>query len=235
MTTKLILHIQLAGCRRDDTEFLDNIGLWTDTQPGLFHTKIAGNSMVANEHWGKVNSSAPWSLSKVNSLLGRAPITVGWNSSKQPPFRETWELMQVFALPTNIRESARICSGESDCLDLYISDLMRLDDNDKIIKAFDILCTDILKKHANLREVSCLRQLPLEDRDLTFENIILFNVDALLLREFRMAIKCGDIGRVVNILWFWMLEFRGTGSMPKYADLVFKTLIQLKDMDMEVR
>ena len=89
----------------------------------------------------------------------------------------------------------------------------------------------VLQRIASRRRVFELREQPEEDRDYVLENVMLFNQDALILKELRSSIREGDIGRVLNVLSFWMVEFRGTGSMPKYADALFETLTTLKQMD----
>jgi hypothetical protein len=78
--------------------------------------------------------------------------------------------------------------------------------------------------------VSHLRHEPLPKRDVPLENIILFLYYALILREFSHAIKRGDVGSVINILAHWMVIFRGTGKMPKYADALFHLRVLLKQM-----
>lgn len=81
------------------------------------------------------------------------------------------------------------------------------------------------------KRIQKLRNEPDHLRDHTLENIILFNRDAILLHVFFRAIKYGDIGSVINVLLYWLHKFRGTGSMPKYADVLFEVLIDLKSMD----
>ncbi|KDQ57976.1 hypothetical protein JAAARDRAFT_107360, partial [Jaapia argillacea MUCL 33604] len=60
---------KILASRHDDSKLCDNFGKWTEGQLGLFHVKMAGDRMIANEYWGKANSSSPWSLWKINALL----------------------------------------------------------------------------------------------------------------------------------------------------------------------
>ncbi|KLO10215.1 hypothetical protein SCHPADRAFT_999732 [Schizopora paradoxa] len=220
-----------SASRRDDATLLDNIGKWTENQPGLFHAFMNGTRMVGNEHWGTGNYStprqAPWSLWKVNNLLGRKNISCGWKAKQLAPFWPLQELILTFALPSNIIDGFRIHCGASD-LKAWIA----------TVKSFDEIREMALKVQIDLvnrRRVYKMRRKPDEERDVTLENIILFNSDALTLREFQHAVRTGDIGRVVNVLTFWLLAFRGTGSMPKYADMLFRTLMRLKYMDPTLR
>jgi hypothetical protein len=64
--------------------------------------------MVANEYWGTPNSKSPWSLWKINSLLGRKAISAGWKAKTLPPFRPTWELILDLTLPAHILDGFRI-------------------------------------------------------------------------------------------------------------------------------
>jgi hypothetical protein len=203
---------------------------------GLFHVKMAAARMIANEFWGKANSVVAWSLWKVNSLLRRTPITVGWKASKLAPFHEIYELILTFALVVNILDAYQICLDDRDQdLESWISRLLKMKNGahayDEVVK----ISKRIQQRHANRREAFRLREMSEDSRDQTLENTILFNHDALTLYEFRRAISVGDIGRVVNVLMFWMVEFRGSGSMPKYADGLFQTLMRLKLMDEKTR
>ena len=86
-------------------------GCYTKGQIGLFHIKISGDQAVTNEFWGKPNSKCPWSLWKVNSLLGRKAIAASWKSKTLPPFCPTWELILKMALPAHILNAYRLlCS-----------------------------------------------------------------------------------------------------------------------------
>jgi hypothetical protein len=220
-------NIKASASRRDDSDILDNVGRYTYGQLGLFHVKIAADRMVANEYWGTANSKSPWSLWKVNSLLGRKAITAGWKAKQLPPFRPTWELITRLTLPAHILDAFRIYCGNDN-----------LEQWTRHVKDRQTVC-DVAKviymKLCSARRVSELRQLPSSKRDVPLENIMLFLTDALTLREFGAAIKRGDVGSVVNILSFWMVMFRGTGKMPKYADALFYLVTSLKQMNPVLR
>lgn len=146
---------------------MDNIGLYTEGQEGLFHVKLAHTRMLSNEYWGKPNARSPWSLWKINTLLGRKPISVGWKCKSAPPFRPCYELMLVFALPANIIDGFRLFCGK-DSLELWIKDVKSVSDvNDVAVKVLENLCS--------ARRVMKLRELkPSSKRDIPLENICLF-------------------------------------------------------------
>ena len=196
---------------------------WADKQLGLFHVKMAGLRMIGNEYWGKPNGREMWSLWKVNTLLCRRPMVCGWKASKHAPFQPLFELILTFAIRANILDGWRLECGATS-LDDWVSQVNALED---II----VVGKRVFHRIASRRRVSEMRRQPEDKRDFVLENIMLFNHEALILKELRHSIREGDVGRVVNVLTFWMVEFRGTGSMPKYADALFETLTKLKQMD----
>ncbi|TFK51493.1 hypothetical protein OE88DRAFT_1712644 [Heliocybe sulcata] len=176
-----------------DEKLTDNYSQWTEGQLGLFHVKIAGARMVANEYWGTANSLSPWSLWKVNSLLARKPLSAGWKAKALPPFRPIWDLIIQIMLPAHILDAYRRVQQDRD---------------------------------------SAAGGKP---RDILYENVRLFNRDSLILHAFGQAVKHGEIGVVMTILAHWMVMFRGTGRMPKYADALFECLLKLKHMHPDLR
>ena len=71
------------------------------------------------------------------------------------------------------------------------------------------------KAHLELcsaRHVAKLPQLPDSKRDIPFENIQLFNCNALKLWALKYSIKWGNVWSVINILSNWMLNFCGMGK-----------------------
>jgi hypothetical protein len=221
------LNPKVSASRRDDEDLFDNIGRRTKDQLGIFHVKVAGSRCIVNEHWGKANSKSPWSLWRVNTLLGRKAISAGWQAKQLPPFHPTWELMLQITLPANILDAFRIyCPCET--LEGWTEELTdRQSISDIALKIQQELCS--------ARRVAKLRRLPAHKRDVPLENIILFNRDTLILRELQSAIKRGDIGSVLNVLAHWMVTFRGSGKMPKYADALFRLITEFKTMNPKLR
>lgn len=216
-----------TATRRDDSELIDNVGRYTEGQLGLFHVKMAGARMVANEFWGKANSKSPWSLWKLNSLLGRKAIAAGWKAKTLPPFRPVYELVLTMALPAHILDAFRIHCPNNTLEDWVMSS----PSHDQIHN----VAKKILRDLCSARRVSHLRRLPPMQRDVILENVILFNRDALILHILKYAVRHGDIGGVVNVLSYWMIMFCGTGKMPKYADALFHVLATLKLMNPKLR
>lgn len=204
---------------------MDNVGLYTEGQEGLLHVKFAQTRMVANEHWGKPNSKAMWSLWKVNTLLGRKAISVGWKAKSPPPFRPLYELILNLALPANVLDGFRIYCPDTK-LETWVERIQSIEEVDSIAQM-------VLDQLFSGRRVEKLRRQP--QRDVPLENICLFNRDSLYLRQLKYAIKRGDVGAVLDVISHIMLAFRGTGKTPKYADALFGIVVRLKRMEPKLR
>ncbi|KAJ7211655.1 hypothetical protein GGX14DRAFT_362584, partial [Mycena pura] len=208
------------AARREDTELLDAYGKYLKGMLGLFHVKLSGTRGTVNEHWGHPNSKFPGSLWSQNTFLSRKAIPAGWKAKQLPPFRPTYELMLILSLPAHILDGFRIyCGAES--LDSWV-------ESNLTWREIATVSETVVEKLCSASTVEELRQLTEADRDPQLENTILCNRDMLLLLLFTTSIKAGDVGMVVNILAHWMVMFRGTGSMPKYADALFELINNLK-------
>jgi hypothetical protein len=120
---------------------MDNVGLYTEGQDGVLHIKFAHTRIVANEFWGSANSKSPWSLWKINTLLGRKAITAGWKAKSLPPFRPVYELMLNLTLPANILDGFRIYSPK-DKLDVWVDTIQTVEEVDKVAeKVLNELCS----------------------------------------------------------------------------------------------
>ncbi|KAJ7821792.1 hypothetical protein B0H14DRAFT_2371177, partial [Mycena olivaceomarginata] len=127
--------------------------------------------------------------------------------------------MLTLSLPTHIFDRFRIHCADS--LDAWvISNPSRSD----ITAVSEV----IVEKLCSASAAEELRLLPVAKRDPQLENTILSNHDMLLLLLFTTSIKSGDVSMVLNILAHWMVMFRGTGSMPKYAYALFEVINNLE-------
>jgi hypothetical protein len=194
---------------------------------GLWHTKAAYARGLANEHCGLGNKNDVFSMRRVNELLGRKQFSAGWGGKTAAPHKEVVELTVKIMLTANISDGFRIhCGCES--LDEWV---VSVTDADKL----DAVVSTVYKNLFSRKRVQELRRRLDAERDRTLESVILFNADTLLLRAFNVSVKNGEIGRAMTILELWTLWFRGTRSMPKYSDAIFKTLYDLKRMDPKLR
>jgi hypothetical protein len=161
--------LQASGSRQDDAKLRlsDNPSKFLKPQLGLFHVKIAGARATVNEHWGKPNSSSPWSLWRMNALLARKMIPAGWKAKTQAPLRPIMELMLKLVLPANILDAFRICSEKETLLE-WISGIKEVSEVDSVARR-------VLAEHCSARRVSRLRTSDSAQRDVPLENTILFN------------------------------------------------------------
>ncbi|KAJ7720953.1 hypothetical protein B0H16DRAFT_1474190 [Mycena metata] len=187
---------------------------------GLFHAKMAGCRLVINEHWGQPNSL--WSGSlwwEHTQLLKHKPISAGWKTKKATPWKPCHELLQI-STAAHVKDGFRVHCGNPD-LDTWAATAT--------INDFNAVAEQVYRKLFTTHAVDELRSLP--HRDISDENIVLLNRDALFYIEFVAAIKKGDIGRVINVLQIWMVMMRSPKTMPKYADTIFETLCRIDRYD----
>ncbi|KAJ7820388.1 hypothetical protein B0H14DRAFT_3089251 [Mycena olivaceomarginata] len=193
---------------------------------GLFHAEMAGGRLTVNEHWGKPNSLWAGGLWwEHNKLLKRKPITAGWSGKKATPWKPAHELIHI-SLPAHIVDGFRIHCGH-DNLERWAEKATK--------EEFNRVARIVFDKLFSTKAVDTLRQKEDGDRDVTLENAILYNRDALFYVEFAQAIKKGDIGRVLNELSIWMVMMRTPKTMPRYADAIFETLVRLKNFPPKLR
>ncbi|KAJ7177685.1 hypothetical protein C8R46DRAFT_1173954 [Mycena filopes] len=191
---------------------------------GLFHGQMAGGRLTINEHWGTPNS--PWAGGlwwEHNKLLGRKPLMAGWGGKKATEWKPAHELINI-SLPAHIVDGFRIHCG-SDDLAAWTKGATADDFEAVARKVFDKLFSTTAVNELRGRKV----------RDITLENAILFNRDALFYVEFTRAIKKGDIGRVLNVLGVWMVMMRSPKTMPRYADAMFETLVRIRSFPPKLR
>ncbi|KAF7378269.1 hypothetical protein MSAN_00252300 [Mycena sanguinolenta] len=191
---------------------------------GLFHAQMAGCRLTINEHWGMPNSV--WSGGlwwEHNKLLKRKPLMAGWGSKKATEWKPAHELMQI-SLSAHIVDAFRIyCGNES------LSDWAR----SATASEFEAVAKTVFD---NLFSTAAINKLRADSKnDITLENAILYNRDALFYVELTQAIKKGDIGRVLNVLAIWMVMMRAPKTMPRYADAIFETLVRIRNFPPKLR
>ncbi|KAJ7772145.1 hypothetical protein DFH07DRAFT_866360 [Mycena maculata] len=173
---------------------------------GLFHAKMAGCRLVVNKHWGQPNSKWPGSLWwEHTQLLKRKPMSAGWKAKKATPWKPSHELLQI-SLAAHVKDAFRIHCGQPD-LDAWAASATMAD--------VDAVAQRVHRELFSTAALDALCAHSPELCDITHENVILLNRDALFYIEFVFAIKKGDIGRVINVLRVWMVMMRSNKTMPK--------------------
>ncbi|KAJ7430322.1 hypothetical protein B0H11DRAFT_1764586 [Mycena galericulata] len=214
---------KLESARRNSTTPIASMRAST-RRWGLFHGEMAGGRLTVNEHWGKPNSLWAGGLWwEHNKLLKRKPMTAGWSGKKATPWKPAHELIHI-SLPAHIVDGFRIHCGHDKLEEWAATATM---------EEFNRVAKIVFDKLFSTAAVNELRTRT--ERDITFENAILYNCDALFYIEFIQAIKKGDIGRVLNVLSIWMVMMRTPKTMPRYADAMFETLVRLKHFPPKLR
>ena len=138
-----------------------------------------------------------------------------------------YELILDIVLPAHILNGFRIYCG-AKTLESWVATVKTCAEVCEVAKKVQWeLCSP--------RQVSQLHRAPLVERDIPRENIMLFLYSALMLQEFKYAIRWGDVGCMVTVFSHWMVIFWGTGKMPKYVDALFHVIVSLKGMNAIVR
>ncbi|KAJ7728485.1 hypothetical protein B0H16DRAFT_1330899 [Mycena metata] len=171
---------------------------------GLFHGQMAGCRLTINEHWGMPNSLWPGGLWwEHNKLLKRKPLMAGWGGKKATEWKPAQELIHI-SLPAHIVDGFRIHCGRENLSDWAKS---------ATVSEFEAVAKTVFDKLFSTAAINDLRARG--ENDITLENAILYNRDALFYVELTQAIKKGDIGRVLNVLAIWMVMMRAPKTMPR--------------------
>ncbi|KAL1749354.1 hypothetical protein FB107DRAFT_267784, partial [Schizophyllum commune] len=170
---------------------------------------------------GKKNRdiSNPASLHAHNTILRRKPIV----ATSLPSFRTSEDVINE-SKDARILDCALRVSGKASLAE-YVADP---DLDWATLKGHAEAIVDryadarVAERHRRERERGN------EDAgDQVFESAVLFLRDALLLQEFKDAIKSGDSGRVLTVLESWVFSYRGLGRV-QYANEVLILLHNYK-------
>ncbi|KAF8579999.1 hypothetical protein K439DRAFT_1620110 [Ramaria rubella] len=170
--------------------------------------------MIINQHWGTLNTKWAGCLWMENLIAGRKAVTAGWKAKKFPLWKTSHELLHISA-------AAHIC--DKLCVEAGVSNFNEWADG-ATMEEFNAMAI-----------LMAARGRPATQWDHAFENTLLYNRDILPYLELCDAIKTGDIGRVVNVFWVWMVMMRGENRMPKYVDVMFETLGNLETFPDDLR
>lgn len=150
-------------------------------------------------------------------------MAAGWGGKKATEWKPAHELLQI-SLAAHIVDGFRIYCGRADLTEWVKA---------ATFTEFEAVAKTVFDNLFSTAAISKLRARGIHD--ITLENAILYNRDALFYIEFVRAIKKGDIGRVLNVLSIWMVMMRSPKTMPRYADAMFETLVRIKSFPPKLR
>ncbi|KAI5885344.1 uncharacterized protein SCHCODRAFT_02718945 [Schizophyllum commune H4-8] len=189
--------------------------------PGLFHYRINATTALLLAYLGKKNRdiSNPASLHAHNTILRRKPIV----ATSLPSFRTSEDVINE-SKDARILDCALRVSGKASLAE-------HVADPDLDWATLKGHAEAIVDRYADARVAERYRrerERGNEDAgDQVFESAVLFLRDALLLQEFKDAIKSGDSGRVLTVLESWVFSYRGLGRV-QYANEVLILLHNYK-------
>ncbi|THU95833.1 hypothetical protein K435DRAFT_797792 [Dendrothele bispora CBS 962.96] len=166
--------INVESARRNSTGSIEGMKT-TIRRFGLFHCKMSEARM---EH---------------TNLLGWTPMSVGWQTKKSAPWKQSHKLLQM-SLVAHVLDGFRIHCGHQHFDKLALEALME-EFNTVAKKVYQSLFTT-----AAFEEES-----EATDPDIVFMNNILYNRDVLYYWLLVKSIKSGDIGQVILVLRVWMV------------------------------
>ncbi|KAI0344970.1 hypothetical protein BDW22DRAFT_1370596 [Trametopsis cervina] len=192
---------------------------------GHFHGQMHVVSGCLETHWGLPSAGVrdPGSLSFHNTVLDRKPILL----SSPPPYQTCRDLVSV-SLFARILKCLEIVAGTS--LAEYPDDATFIDlktHAEAILNRFanTQVVDDLRNSHSNQNDADADEPKQAQ-RDIVLENGILFNRDALIMRELNDAIKAGDSGRILLSLKILAPYYRGS-KRTKYA---YESLVSLHNL-----
>ncbi|KAH9916714.1 uncharacterized protein BXZ73DRAFT_53621 [Epithele typhae] len=192
--------------RHDDVNSFERLD-WVETQFGWFHALMAtGNSL----HKQYLGTSAGIGLRKAFDILGRKGLI------KQETKGVFWHHL----------DEALWHIGEANFLALWCT-VGQVDSLDELKsksphQILDNLDT-ILSQHTSYTALILARNQPDNQRDLVKEQMMMFSIDILPYFDLREAIRCGDVGRMQDLLPTLLFRFSGGGN-NKYAAEILELL-----------
>jgi hypothetical protein len=181
---------------------------YVEAAMGMFHTQIHATAMVFLSHLG--NEDDDFSISSWITEMSR-PRARMWDAQKRhvKDFRECGEFINI------------LCNGY---ILAALSQRSGYETVDQFVKALPDMSAEALSEAidglasflGNFNFVSCQREKPEEQRDMQNENYILFMQQALVLRNFAVAMRSGDPGMLRVSLAFFTLWFQSS-TKHKYA------------------
>lgn len=205
---------------------------------GHFHGQMHAAAGCLEAHWGHptAGSRDRGSLCFQNSVIDRKPIVL----TSPPPYRTCRDLIFVslyarmlhcleLVSDTKLQDYASTATFEdlkTDAEAIYD----RFVDTTVVDKLRDgtarpFIIDDTLGSPFIVPEIPMTTDDndPLDGRDVVFENAVLFNRDALIMREYNDGIKAGDSGRIALSMKVLVRYYRGCGR-TRYA---YETLMSV--------
>ncbi|RPA76904.1 hypothetical protein BJ508DRAFT_330682 [Ascobolus immersus RN42] len=188
--------------RQDCIEASDRLD-FLEPLPSLFHMDYAISKLLNAAYWGESTGKDPCSVGKLVSLSGNNKV-----KKEAKDFRSTAQFHSDTTDAGTLSAIYRSFGVESK------DDFNRRVRNGTITEqalvtalttiAASIFDIDSMKKRRLLPNGS---ERPTDDsyRDVLNENVTLMMRDFMVVREFKHAVKHGDIERICNVLFYWKI------------------------------
>ena len=193
----------------------------TFNNSALFHGKMAGDCLVMNKHWGKTNQEWASGYWWENLQLEQKPMATGWKGKKATPWEPAHELIQT-SVSAHIKDSFCLHCGHTSfatwakCASL---------------PEFKHVARFVFNKLFTSQTADDAHNVPDSKCHTMLKNQLYQNCNSLFYIVFISAIKQGDIGCVINVLYLWMVMMQSTATMPEYTDAIFESLAQVNTQE----
>lgn len=171
----------------------------------LLHTRLAACRMIFANHWGSSN---------LDSVALQA-------------YSNRFNMKRVDSSVKNFHECERLLfiASKAHAIDavletLNCSSTLDLEDHvaflnwDTVYKVLEETAT----RHYDLRDIVWKREnSDLKDRDIVHENGRLFSKHSAYYMEYMSALRDGDIGRVMEVLKIWTIQFQASAKTSQYG------------------
>lgn len=185
--------------------------------PGLFHGLMAATDAIWRTHlenkalhredtstWAKFSKFYPKATAKLNSNPPYRMMHNGIMWTSEACFLDAW-----------------VAVSGSSSLDEFVASKPSWE---RIYALSERIASEMVASNTLKTEMQDNRTY---HKDSPFENQLLYNRDALLYRILSHAMKHGKVGLVEDVLWQWVVLWKGCGK-HKYAAHYKKFLAQLR-------
>ncbi|RPA72118.1 hypothetical protein BJ508DRAFT_314996 [Ascobolus immersus RN42] len=210
--------------RQDCVEASDRLD-FLEPLPSLFHMDYAMSKLMNAAYWGEGSGKDPCSIAKFVSLSGNNKV-----KKEAKDYRSTGQfqsdatdagILSAIYRAFNVRSKDEFNNRVRDGTITGTAVAGAMDSISKTI--FDI---EGMKKRRMLPD-GAVRPTSDPYRDILNENVTLMMRDFMVVREFKHAVRSGDIERICNVLFYWSLLLQGSAH-TKYAAVLVEITAGLR-------
>lgn len=225
-----IRNLNLSIFQRQESETKQETLDFVEPVTGMFHTCATMQSILINNFWG--NTKEPGSLARFAAMSRNNRV-----KKKTEDFRAgryfvnqvldahivsaTCAAVEIMFPRTGTREGAAVGFNDLSNLANDVNTKHNwLGVIDSIVSSvFDRGVVHNMRNKEN-EETGDMEGIPIDERDPARENALLFLRDALVMRDYQLAVKAGDTGRIANIIRYWCIFTQDTPNVNYAQEMI---------------